>query len=62
MKRYLVFSLLVLSLFISANAQKLVYGGKPKLFVSKDVKSYHVKFPDGTFVMKFGPKTDDDDQ
>ena len=31
MKRYLAFSLLVLGLFVSANAQNLVYGGKPKL-------------------------------
>ena len=63
MKRYLVFILLVLGLFVSANAQKLVYGGKPKLFVSKGgIKAFVVKFPNGVNVFKFDRKTEDDKQ
>lgn len=61
MKRHFVFSLLFFGLCISTNAQKLVSGGKPKLFESKGgVKAYTVKFPDGTYIYKFDRIMDED--
>lgn len=61
MKRCFLFGLLILTFVISGNAQKLIYGGKPKLFESKGgTKAYTVKFPDGTFIYKFDNQTDED--
>ncbi len=61
MKRYILFSLLILTFALSANAQKLINGGKPKLFESKGgIKGYEVKFPNGIIIIKFGRQNDDD--
>lgn len=61
MKRYILFSLLILTFAFTVNAQKLIYGGKPKLFESKgNIKAYEVKFPNGLIVRKFDRKTEDD--
>ncbi|MEK7723863.1 MAG: hypothetical protein AAB336_05910 [Acidobacteriota bacterium] len=61
MKRCFLFVLLILTFILSAHAQKLSYGGKPKLFESKDgIKAHEVKFPNGILVRKFNRKTEDD--
>jgi hypothetical protein len=62
MKRYFLFGLLILTFIASANAQKLVSGGKPKLFESKGgIEAYEVKFPGGIIVRKLGRQNDDDE-
>lgn len=62
MKRYFLFGLLILTSVTLTNAQKLVYGGKPKLFESKGgIEAYEVKFPGGIIVRKLGPQNDDED-
>lgn len=59
MKRILFLSLIILTISFSASAQKLLHGGKPKLFESKGgIRAYEVKFPNGVIVRKFDRKSE----
>lgn len=59
-RRILFLILLMSSLAVSSNAQKLVSGGKPKVFKTPNgVKAYEIKFPGGVFVRKIDRENDD---
>lgn len=63
MKHYFSVIFLILGLIFLANAQKLVYGGKPKVAPKvSGVESFYITFPKGIGVYKVQNDTDEDRQ